>query len=51
MAKIRRKVNMPIVTGERQSGLHHFRSVLDNEAADILNPDIVGAGGVQSMIE
>ena len=51
MAKIRRKVNMPIVTGERQSGLHHFRSVLDNEAADILNPDIIGVGGVQDMIE
>jgi len=51
MARIRRKVDMPVVTGERQSGLHHFRSVLDNEAADILNPDIVGAGGVQAMIE
>ena len=51
MAEIRRAIDMPVVTGERQSGMHHFRSVLDNEAADILNPDIVGAGGIQEMID
>jgi galactonate dehydratase len=51
MAEVRRKVGMPIVTGERQVGLHHFRAVLDKQAADILNPDIVGAGGILDMIE
>jgi galactonate dehydratase len=51
MAEIRRLVDMPIVTGERQAGMHHFRSVLDQQAADILNPDIVAAGGLQDMIE
>ena len=51
MAEIRRAVDTPIVTGERQVGIHHFRSVLDKKAADILNPDILGAGGVQEMIE
>jgi galactonate dehydratase len=51
MAEVRRKVGMPIVTGERQVGLHHFRAVLDKQAADILNPDIVGAGGILDMIK
>jgi galactonate dehydratase len=51
MAVIRRQVDMPIVTGERQMGMHHFRSVLDKNAADILNPDILGAGGVLDMID
>ncbi len=51
MAEIRRSIDMPIVTGERQMGMHHFRTVLDKQAADILNPDIVGAGGILEMIE
>jgi galactonate dehydratase len=51
MADVRRKVGIPIVTGERQIGMHHFRAVLDKQAADILNPDIVGAGGILEMIE
>lgn len=51
MARIRREIDIPIVTGERQIGVHHFRSVLEKEAADILNPDILGTGGIQDMIE
>ena len=51
MAEFSRQVDMPVVTGERQVGIHHFRSVLERKAADILNPDIVAAGGVQDMIE
>ncbi|MEM6581430.1 MAG: mandelate racemase/muconate lactonizing enzyme family protein [Pseudomonadota bacterium] len=51
MAAIRREVDIPIVTGERQVGLHHYRSALEQEAADILNPDIVAAGGIQDMLE
>ncbi|MEM1154757.1 MAG: mandelate racemase/muconate lactonizing enzyme family protein, partial [Pseudomonadota bacterium] len=51
MAAIRREVDIPIVTGERQVGLHHYRSALEQEAADILNPDIVAIGGIQDMIE
>jgi len=51
MAEVRRKVGTPIVTGERQVGLHHFRAVLEKQAADILNPDIVGVGGISGMIE
>ena len=51
MADIRRGTDIPIVTGERQVGLHHYRAVLEKQAADILNPDIVAAGGIQDMIE
>ena len=51
MARIRSLVDTPIVTGERQSGMHHFRSLLDKKAADILNPDILGAGGVQEIVD
>jgi galactonate dehydratase len=51
MAEIRRRIDMPVVTGERQMGMHHFRAVLDKQAADILNPEIVGVGGIQDIIE
>lgn len=51
MANIRRNTDLRIVTGERQMGVHHFRQVLEKQAADILNPDILGAGGILEMIE
>jgi galactonate dehydratase len=51
MAEVRRQIDIPVVTGERQSGLHHFRAILDKQAADILNPDIVGVGGILDMLE
>jgi L-alanine-DL-glutamate epimerase-like enolase superfamily enzyme len=51
MAEVRRQIELPIVTGERQTGLHHFRAVLEGQAADILNPDIVGVGGILEMVE
>lgn len=51
MAEVRRQIDLPIVTGERQSGLHHFRAVLEGRAADILNPDIVSVGGILEILE
>ena len=51
MADIRKQVELPIVTGERQVGIHHFRSVLEKQAADILNPEILGSGGIQNVLE
>lgn len=51
MAEVRRQIDIPVVTGERQAGLHHFRAVLEGQAADILNPDIVGVGGILDMLE
>jgi len=51
MAEFRTNTTTRITTGERQSGQRHFRDVLARRAADILNPDIAGAGGVMTMLE
>jgi galactonate dehydratase len=51
LAELRRVVGIPLVTGERQSGVAHFRTVLALGAVDILNPDIAGVGGLLDMVE
>ncbi len=51
LAEFRANTKTRITTGERQSGLRHYRSVLDKRAADVLNPDIAGAGGILTMLE
>jgi len=51
LAVVRGQVDVPIVTGERQAGRHHFKAVLERQAVDILNPDIVGVGGILEMLE
>lgn len=51
MAEFRARTDTRITTGERQAGLRHFRDVLDKRAADVLNPDIAGAGGILEMLE
>ena len=40
-----------IVTAEKQIGLQHFIETLAANAADILNPDIAGVGGLIDMIK
>lgn len=49
LASIRKKTGLKIVTGEKQFGLHHFIETLAADAADILNPDIAGVGGILDM--
>ena len=51
LAAIRAETGLPIVTGERQSGLLHFRNVIRMRAADILNPDIASVGGILDMLQ
>lgn len=51
MAEIRAATACRITTGERQAGLRHYRDVLVARAADVLNPDIAGAGGILRMLE
>jgi L-alanine-DL-glutamate epimerase-like enolase superfamily enzyme len=46
---MRRETGLPIVTGERQCGTLHFDNLLAFGAADILNPDICGVGGMAEM--
>lgn len=51
LSRLRKTTRMRIVTGEKNCGLPHFRSVLAADAADILNPDIAGMGGILDMLE
>jgi galactonate dehydratase len=51
LSRLRKTTGMRIVTGEKNCGLPHFRSVLAADAADILNPDIAGMGGILDMLE
>ena len=46
MAGIQRAVRTPIATGERITGLHGFRDLLEKHAASILQPDITHCGGL-----
>lgn len=51
LAEFRAATRTRITTGERQAGTRHFRHILDRRAADVLNPDIAGAGGIVTMLE
>lgn len=51
MAEFRARTVSRITTGERQCGIRHYRDVLMKRAADVLNPDIAGAGGILEMLE
>ncbi|MDB9825777.1 mandelate racemase/muconate lactonizing enzyme family protein [Candidatus Pelagibacter sp.] len=51
LASIRKQTGFKIVTGEKQFGLQHFIETLAANAADILNPDIAGVGGIIDMIK
>ncbi|WP_416881583.1 mandelate racemase/muconate lactonizing enzyme family protein [Marivita sp.] len=51
LSRLRKTTGMRIVTGEKNCGLSHFRSVLAADAANILNPDIAGMGGILDMLE
>ena len=51
LAEFRSRTDIRITTGERQSGVRHYRDVLHHRAADVLNPDVTGAGGILTMLE
>ncbi len=51
LTEIKNTFNMKVVTGEKQSGLVHFRELIQRNAADIFNPDISGMGGLIDIIE
>lgn len=46
LAEVRRRVDLPIATGEMLDCVSSFRDVLDAEAADILMPNITRCGGI-----
>ena len=51
LASIKKQTGLKIVTGEKQFGLQHFIETLAANAADILNPDIAGVGGIIDLIK
>ena len=51
MAEVRKKINIPIMTGEELYTKTEFREVFERRAADILNPDICNVGGILELKE
>ncbi len=51
IAEVRRKVRIPIVTGENIFTKAGFRPVFDYRAADIINPDVTNCGGILELLE
>jgi galactonate dehydratase len=49
LQKVAAQVRIPVATGERYFTHHGFREVLESGAADILQPDIIHAGGILDM--
>ena len=51
LAEVRRKINIPVVTGEELYTKFEFREVFEKRAADILNPDVCNVGGILELKE
>jgi galactonate dehydratase len=51
LAEVRRRIRVPIVTGECLYTKADFRLVLEKSAADILNPDVCNTGGILELKE
>src|SRR5256885_12270814 len=43
---LKRSTRVPILTGEKLEMVRGFRPFLDNQAADIVHPDLAFAGGI-----
>ena len=51
LAWLRSRVAVRVASGERHGGKFRFREILERRAADVLNPDIVGCGGILELLE
>ncbi|MEM7538470.1 MAG: mandelate racemase/muconate lactonizing enzyme family protein [Chloroflexota bacterium] len=49
LGEVRRKVNIPIATGERLYTKFPFAQIVESHAADVLQPDIANAGGITEL--
>ena len=49
LLEVRRKVAIPIATGERLYSKFPFADIIDNHAVDVLQPDIANAGGITEL--
>jgi len=46
MRELRRRVDVPLLTGENRYGRHGFRDLIESQAVDFLAPDVPKAGGI-----
>jgi galactonate dehydratase len=51
LAEVRRRISLPVVTGEALYSKSQFAEVFSHRAADILNPDVCNCGGILALKE
>ena len=51
LARIRRRVDLPVVSGEWLGSWFQFRDLLKAEAADVIMPNITRCGGITGMLK
>ncbi|WP_336022762.1 galactonate dehydratase [Halobellus salinisoli] len=51
MARIARKINLPIATGERLQTIHEFEMLLSRDAVDYIRPDVCLVGGITQAVK
>lgn len=51
LARAKRDIRIPVVTGEALYGKLGFRKVFEQAAADIVNPDVCNVGGILELKE
>jgi galactonate dehydratase len=51
LAEVRRRITLPVVTGEALYSKSQFAQVFAQRAADILNPDVCNCGGILALKE
>ncbi len=49
LKKVAEHVHLPVATGERYFTRYGFREVIESGAADILQPDVIHAGGILEL--
>jgi galactonate dehydratase len=49
LVEVKRKIRIPVATGERAYLRYGFRELIERRAADILQPDVIHAGGFLEM--
>lgn len=51
MAKVAAALDLPVATGETESGRWAFRDLIGHQAADILQPDVTVVGGISEWLK
>src|ERR1700730_17053368 len=51
LAEVRRRIGLPVVTGEALYSKNQYAEVFARRAADILNPDVCNCGGILALKE